>query len=140
MKRFAKTIAVMPLSCLLFTMASCERGSVVIEQRSPPPPVYAPAPAVYPPAPAPAAYPPPAAAYTYEYYPDSEIYYEPTAQIYFWFDGGSWHHDHLLPRTFDVGRERHVSVRLNTNQPWTMHERVRAEHPGHADFRHARND
>jgi hypothetical protein len=141
-------VAFIAASLILCGMAACEKGgssNTVTEQPAPPPanapqqapPVYAPVggPTVY--APPPVVYPAPV--YTYYYYPDAEVYFEPATQIYFWFDGGGWHRDHVLPPTVVLQRQSPVTVQLNTAVPWTMHDHVRSAHPGHIVIGHARD-
>ena len=67
--------------------------------------------------------------YDYFYYPEAEVYYAPSVNLYYWRDHDSWRHDRVLPRSVRIERDRHVDVRLHTNQPWTMHDQVRREHP-----------
>ena len=69
--------------------------------------------------------------YDYVYYPDNEVYFAPSARVYYWREGNDWHHGRDLPRTVVVNRSAQVNVRLHTDQPFTMHEQVRTQHPAH---------
>ena len=94
-----------------FSGAGCDHGGVYVNAG----PAYAPAPAYY----------------DYYYYPDTEVYYYPSGGVWWWHDHDAWRSGRELPRGYDVHRGNHVSVRLNTDRPYTMHAKVQAEHPRH---------
>ena len=69
------------------------------------------------------------AGYDYYYYPEEEVYFYPATGVYFWFGGGGWHSDRRLPSGFVL--HDHVSVRLNSRQPFEHHGDIRMRYPGH---------
>jgi hypothetical protein len=71
----------------------------------------------------------PAGAYTYDYYPDCEVYYDVSTRVYFWSADGVWCHGPKLPRTIVIRPERRVVVRLDTAEPYRHHAEIRVHHP-----------
>jgi hypothetical protein len=69
--------------------------------------------------------------YDYYYYPESEVYYAPSVNLYYWRDRDEWREGRELPRGVAVDRRNQVNVRLQTNRPYTMHAQVQAQHPWH---------
>ena len=65
--------------------------------------------------------------YTYVYYPDAEVYYQPQRHVYFWADGGAWRSGPRVPP--NIVLHSHVTVALNSPEPYRHHEEVRAQHP-----------
>ncbi len=68
------------------------------------------------------------ASYSYVYYPDAEVYYQPQRHIYFWAEGGTWRSGPRVPATFVLSSR--VTVNLNSPEPYQRHNEVRAQHPG----------
>jgi hypothetical protein len=71
----------------------------------------------------------PAGAYTYDYYPDCEVYYGVSSRLYFWSADGVWCHGPRLPGTIVIRPERRVVVRLDTAEPYRHHAEIRVQHP-----------
>jgi hypothetical protein len=71
------------------------------------------------------------ASYSYVYYPDAEVYYEPQRHVYFWADGGAWRSGPRVPG--NIVLRSHVTVNLNSSEPYRHHEEVRAQHPRHTE-------
>ena len=67
--------------------------------------------------------------YSYVYYPDAEVYYEPHRQVYYWPEGGQWRSGARAPRS--VVLRSHVTVNLNSPEPYRHHDEVRARYPRH---------
>ena len=67
------------------------------------------------------------ASYSYLYYPDVEVYFEPQRHVYFWADGGAWRSGPRVPA--NIVLRSHVSVNLDSPEPYRHHEEVRAQHP-----------
>ena len=67
------------------------------------------------------------ASYSYVYYPDAEVYYEPQRHVYFWADGGAWRSGPHVPG--NIVLRSSVTVKLNSSEPYRHHEEVRAQHP-----------
>ena len=77
----------------------------------------------------PAVYP----TYSYVYYPDVEVYYEPHHHIYYWAEGGAWRSGARVPRNMVLRSS--VRVDLNSPEPYKHHDEVRARYPRHTDER-----
>lgn len=71
--------------------------------------------------------------YTYDYYPDVDVYYYPVGGYYYWNNGGAWHHGRSLPATYALHPEARQSLQLHTRQPWTEHH---APTGGGGDWHH----
>jgi hypothetical protein len=71
------------------------------------------------------------AQYSYIYYPDAEVYYEPNRHVYFWVDRGEWRSGPRVPR--NIVLHSSVSVDLNSPEPYRHHDEVRARHPPHRE-------
>ena len=71
------------------------------------------------------------ASYSYVYYPDVEVYFEPHRHVYFWADGGAWRSGPRVPQ--NIVLRSHVTVDLDSPEPYRRHEEVRAKHPGHKE-------
>jgi hypothetical protein len=67
------------------------------------------------------------ASYSYVYYPEVEVYYQPQRHVYFWADGGAWRSGPRVPSNMVL--RSHVTVNLNTPEPYRRHDEVRAQHP-----------
>jgi hypothetical protein len=65
--------------------------------------------------------------YSYEYYPDVEVYFEPRHQVYYWSDGGSWRSGGHVPE--NIVLRSHVAVNLDSPEPYKHHDEVRARYP-----------
>jgi len=53
------------------------------------------------------------ASYSYVYYPDAEVYYEPQRHVYYWADGGAWRSGPRVPQNIVL----RSSVRVNLDSP-----------------------
>lgn len=69
------------------------------------------------------------AKFQYRYYPDTEVYYEPTRKTYFWMDGGSWQMGVRLPDHFHLGGS--VSIEMDADRPYRYHSEVRQRYGHH---------
>jgi hypothetical protein len=65
--------------------------------------------------------------YSYVYYPDAEVYFEPHRQVYYWSDGGSWRSGARVPQ--NIVLRSHVTVNLDSSEPYKHHDEVRAKYP-----------
>jgi hypothetical protein len=78
------------------------------------------------------------ASYSYVYYPDAEVYFEPQTRVYYWSDGGSWRSGPRAPE--NIVLRSHVTVNLDSREPYTHHDEVRAKYPRQKpDERHEEN-
>ena len=71
--------------------------------------------------------------YSYVYYPDVEVYYEPHHHIYYWSERGEWRSGARVPRNMVLRSS--VRVDLNSPEPYKHHDEVRARYPRHTDER-----
>jgi hypothetical protein len=78
------------------------------------------------------------ASYAYVYYPDVEVYFEPQHHVYFWSEGGAWRSGPRVPSTIVL--RSHVTVNLDSPEPYRHHEEVRTQHPRHQEEKHERKD
>jgi hypothetical protein len=67
------------------------------------------------------------ASYSYVYYPDAEVYFEPHSHVYYWSEGGSWRSGPRAPG--NIVLRSHVTVNLNSREPYTHHDEIRAKYP-----------
>lgn len=65
--------------------------------------------------------------YSYVYYPDAEVYFEPHRRVYYWSEGGSWRSGARVPQ--NIVLRSHVSVALDSSEPYKHHDVVRAKYP-----------
>ncbi|NJD35253.1 MAG: hypothetical protein FIA96_10550 [Betaproteobacteria bacterium] len=77
----------------------------------------------------------------YVYYPQHEVYYAPTSQLWFWLDGGNWRAGAILPGRIAVAGSQGVAVVLGTERPYEMNTYV-VERYGkrHSHRRHWHHD
>jgi hypothetical protein len=73
--------------------------------------------------------PGPGAYYDYYYYPDCEVYFYPVTGTYWWIDGGVWISGPRPPAQFVLREDARVTVRLNSERPWTEHRTVIRRYP-----------
>lgn len=78
------------------------------------------------------------AQYSYVYYPEAEVYYEPHRHVYYWADGGAWRSGPRVPPT--IALRSRVTVNLDSPEPYRHHEEVRAKHPRHQEEKHERKN
>ena len=78
------------------------------------------------------------ASYSYVYYPDVEVYFEPHRRVYFWADGGAWRSGPRVPH--NIVLRSHVTVALDSPEPYQRHEEVRAKHPRHKNDKDDKHD
>jgi hypothetical protein len=71
------------------------------------------------------------ARYSYVYYPDVEVYFEPHRNVYYWSEAGTWRSGPRVPQ--NIVLRSSVRVDLDSPEPYRHHEEVRAKHPGHKE-------
>jgi hypothetical protein len=67
------------------------------------------------------------ASYSYEYYPDAEVYFEPQRHVYYWSEGGAWRSGERVPQ--NIVLRSSVRVDLDSREPYRHHDEVRAKYP-----------
>ena len=72
-----------------------------------------------------------AVSYSYQYYPDVEVYYAPERHVYYWADGGAWRSGPRVPPNFVLRSS--VRVHLDSPEPYRHHDEIRAKHPRHQE-------
>lgn len=65
--------------------------------------------------------------YSYEYYPDVEVYFEPQRHVYYWSEGGAWRSGARVPQ--NVVLRSSVRVDLDSPEPSKHHDEVKAKYP-----------
>lgn len=67
------------------------------------------------------------ATYSYVYYPDVEVYYEPHRHVYYWSEGNAWRSGARVPQ--NIVLRSSVRVDLDSPEPYRHHDEVRAKYP-----------
>ncbi len=67
--------------------------------------------------------------YGYYYYPGYDVYYRPADRVWFYLDGGSWRFGARLPDHIHVDFRRSVTLKLESDRPYTYHQRVVTYYP-----------
>jgi hypothetical protein len=57
--------------------------------------------------------------YSYDYYPDADVYFYPVGGYYYWNNGGHWYHGKNLPAQYTINVQSRQSLQLHTSRPWT---------------------
>ena len=67
--------------------------------------------------------------YSYEYYPDVEVYFEPHRHVYYWSEAGAgaWRSGARVPQ--NIVLRSHVTVNLNSPEPYKHHDEVKMKYP-----------
>ena len=83
------------------------------------------------------------ASYSYEYYPDVEVYFEPQRQVYYWSEGGAWRSGPRAPHNLVLRSP--VRVALDSPEPYKHHDEVRTKYPRQqheekSEHKHQAND
>jgi len=65
------------------------------------------------------------ARYDYRYYPDSEVYYEPGRNRYYYQQRGEWRESEAKP---DRKLGRHVQLQMDDAKPYRYHDEVRGRY------------
>ena len=71
------------------------------------------------------------AKHAYQYYPQSEVYYEPARGSYFWYEAGGWQVGVRLPEHIRLDSSGQVTLDMDSDQPYRYHDAVRAQYGGH---------
>lgn len=69
------------------------------------------------------------APHRYNYYPDAEVYFDPSRQIYFFFRANKWLAQAVLPPDIEVRIGNAVTVDLDSERPYEFHDDVRRVYP-----------
>ncbi len=78
--------------------------------------------------------------YRYVYYPQHEVYYAPSSQLWFWLNAGRWQVGTALPSRIVVAGFDGVPVVLGTERPYEMNAYVVKRHGGRHEHRHRHDD
>ena len=71
------------------------------------------------------------ASYSYVYYPDVEVYFEPQHHVYYWAEGGAWRSGARVPQ--NIVLRSSVRVNLDSPEPYKHHDEVRTKYPRHQE-------
>ncbi len=102
---------VLVLSTVLL-LTSC----VVLEERKPGPPPWAPAHGYR-------------AKHIYYYYPAAAVYFDVNRKVYFFLDDGTWRVAATLPPVIVVDPAQYVVLELDTDRPYIYHDQHKAQYP-----------
>jgi hypothetical protein len=69
------------------------------------------------------------AKHKYHYYPDSSVYFDVDRGMYFYLAGDKWQVSASLPSSIQVDLGDHVSIDLDTSQPYEYHEEHKHKYP-----------
>ncbi len=82
--------------------------------------------------------------YDYYFYPEAGIYYRPSDRTWFYLEGRTWRSVRQLPPGLRVDFGRSVSLKLDSDRPYTYHDRVVASYPSsyfsHVKFKNDRDN
>lgn len=67
--------------------------------------------------------------YAYYYYPGYDVYFRPADRVWFYLDRGTWRFAAQLPTAIRVDFGRAVALTLESDRPYTYHDRVRVYYP-----------
>lgn len=67
--------------------------------------------------------------HNYHYYPDSEVYFDISRRSYFYLSGGNWTVSATLPHALRLHLGSHVSLELDTAEPYHRHHTNRKHYP-----------
>ena len=113
------------LSLTVFSVAATETGSGIRYQDEAAPPMLAKG----PPAHAPAHGRRKQERFQYKYYPDAEVYFDPSRNLYFYLSGGSWVAKATLPRRLKVNLGGSVELDMDLAKPYKLHKEHLELHP-----------
>jgi len=65
----------------------------------------------------------------YDYYPDSNVYYDRDRNYYFFHEGGQWREAPSLPPTYHMDKDHHRELHLDTDKPYSYHPEVTKRFP-----------
>lgn len=70
--------------------------------------------------------------FQYLYYPDTQVYYAPDRDQYFWLAGETWQTGQTLPARRLIWLDKPVKITMDTQTPYTQHEATLAKYPAPA--------
>lgn len=65
----------------------------------------------------------------YRYYPDSDVYYDEGASVYFYLDDGKWRMKARLPRRLRIKLGEFVEIELEGDKPYAHHKKHKRQYP-----------
>lgn len=83
------------------------------------------------------------AKHQYRYYPNSEIYFDTARGMYFYLANGAWKIAATLPLSLSKTLGGHIAIELDSDKPYTDHERHKKQYPpghGHPHDKHEKRD
>ena len=69
------------------------------------------------------------AKYQYLYYPSCSVYYDTGRDLYFYLNGDNWQVSASLPTSFHLSLGNHVSIEMNTDQPYVHYKEHKRKYP-----------
>lgn len=77
--------------------------------------------------------------FQYYYYPDAEVYFDISRNVYFYYYGGRWVMSARLPRHIHIEIDDHVILKLETDRPYSYHPKHLQAYPRGKWKKHYRN-
>ncbi len=66
--------------------------------------------------------------YDYYYYPQANVYYDPSGGNYYWNREGRWEPGRRLPEHYRLEGSHYEQYRSRSREPWAEHEQREHEH------------
>ncbi|MCE5230082.1 hypothetical protein LLG95_10855 [bacterium] len=74
----------------------------------------------------------------YYYYPNSQLYFDPSIRIWYWHEDGHWSHGRDLPARYqNKHRDRYI-FRSDVREPYVIHDKIERNYRDRT-FGHSRN-
>jgi len=67
--------------------------------------------------------------HTYQYYPQSGIYFDLNRKLYFYLEGDRWQVSVSLPDRLRVELGQHVTIEMDTDWPYTSYDEHKRKYP-----------
>ena len=69
------------------------------------------------------------AKHTYHYYPESQVYFDISRDLYFYLDGGEWRISASLPVHIGVQLGGYVTIEIDSDTPYMHHKDHKKKYP-----------
>ena len=68
------------------------------------------------------------AKHSYHYYPSAYVYFDTSREVYFYIKGGAWKMSVSLPESLRVKLGDHVTIEMETDEPYTKFKEHKKKH------------
>jgi hypothetical protein len=69
------------------------------------------------------------AKFTYKYFPDTQVYFDPARGLYFYMKGENWQTSVSLPGDVRLDPESAVTIEEDTDKPYLKHSKHKKKYP-----------